>query len=156
MIALTSLMYRFTKEQTWCRLETHFFDMQAANGLLAAKKIKMHDPNLTYNHISDDSLLWCMHEAAVKHGPLSNSLISSQRQKLIVFEPLWYDRYWPRSQSELEKRMLLDVQTTVELVDFVRPGIKTPWLVLLVQSCHIIPCTSTCQVYITIIYQSRY
>jgi hypothetical protein len=31
--------------------------MQAANGLLAAKKNKIHDPNLTYNHISEESLL---------------------------------------------------------------------------------------------------
>ena len=52
--------------------------------MLAAIKFKMHDPLLTYNHISKDLLLQCMHEAAAEHGMPLNSLISLQCQKLIV------------------------------------------------------------------------
>ncbi len=55
-----------------------FFDTKAAKGLLAAKKIKMHDPKLTYNHISEVLLLQSMHKAAVEHGTPSNSSISLQ------------------------------------------------------------------------------
>ncbi len=42
-----------------------FFYKQAANGLLAAKKVKMHAPKLTSNHISKDLLLQFMQAAAI-------------------------------------------------------------------------------------------
>ncbi len=95
----------------------------------------MHDPRLSYICMSKDSLLQCMHEAAVKHDARLISSISVWCQTKLGFnfiEPLWYGRSWPRSQSERGKSNLEWKKNTFilssynELVDILSSGRETP------------------------------